>query len=94
MPSILIAEDNEDLRKMLAWLLQPHGYDILEAATALKRSKRRVPRTHTLGYSPTRHERGGRCAGNKERSTHCTMASPQGTPTLKIENDHAMTVGR
>ena len=33
MPSILIAEDNEDLRKMLAWLLQPHGYDILEAAT-------------------------------------------------------------
>ena len=33
MPSILIAEDNEDLRKMLAWLLQPRGYETLQAAT-------------------------------------------------------------
>ena len=33
MPSILIAEDNEDLRKMLAWVLQPHGYETLQAAT-------------------------------------------------------------
>ena len=33
MPSILIADDSEDLRKVLAWLLQPRGYDILEAAT-------------------------------------------------------------
>jgi CheY-like chemotaxis protein len=33
MPSILIADDNEDLRKVLAWLLQPRGYDILQAAT-------------------------------------------------------------
>ena len=31
--SILIADDNEDLRKILAWLLQPRGYDILQAAT-------------------------------------------------------------
>ena len=31
--SILIADDNEDLRKVLAWLLQPRGYDILQAAT-------------------------------------------------------------
>jgi len=33
MPSILIAEDNEDLRKMLTWLLQPRGYETLQAAT-------------------------------------------------------------
>ena len=33
MRSILIAEDNEDLRKMLAWLLQPRGYETLQAAT-------------------------------------------------------------
>ena len=33
MPSILLADDNEDLRKVLAWLLQPRGYDILQAAT-------------------------------------------------------------
>jgi DNA-binding NtrC family response regulator len=25
MPSILIADDNEDLRKVLAWLLQPRA---------------------------------------------------------------------
>jgi CheY-like chemotaxis protein len=31
--SILIADDNEDLRKVLTWLLQPRGYDILQAAT-------------------------------------------------------------
>ncbi|HXQ34842.1 MAG TPA: response regulator [Anaerolineales bacterium] len=33
MPSILIADDNEDLRKVLAWLLQPRGYETLLAAT-------------------------------------------------------------
>ena len=31
--SILIADDNEDLRKVLAWLLQPRGYETLQAAT-------------------------------------------------------------
>jgi CheY-like chemotaxis protein len=33
MARILIVEDNEDLRKMLAWVLQPHGYETLQAAT-------------------------------------------------------------
>jgi CheY-like chemotaxis protein len=33
MPSILIADDNEGLRKVLAWLLQPRGYETLQAAT-------------------------------------------------------------
>jgi len=33
MPSILIADDNGDLRKVLAWLLQPRGYDTLQAGT-------------------------------------------------------------
>ena len=31
--SILIVDDNEDLRKVLAWLLQPRGYETLQAAT-------------------------------------------------------------
>ncbi len=31
--SILIIDDNEDLRKLLAWLLQPRGYETLQAAT-------------------------------------------------------------
>jgi CheY-like chemotaxis protein len=31
--SILIVDDNEDLRKLLAWLLQPRGYETLQAAT-------------------------------------------------------------
>jgi CheY-like chemotaxis protein len=31
--TILIVDDNEDLRKMLAWLLQPRGYETLQAAT-------------------------------------------------------------
>ena len=30
---ILIVDDNEDLRKMLAWFLQPRGYETLQAAT-------------------------------------------------------------
>jgi CheY-like chemotaxis protein len=33
MARILIVEDNEELRKMLAWVLQPHGYETLQAAT-------------------------------------------------------------
>jgi CheY-like chemotaxis protein len=32
--SILIADDSEDLRKVLAWLLPPRGYDILEPVAA------------------------------------------------------------
>jgi len=31
--SILIVDDHEDLRKLLAWLLQPRGYETLQAAT-------------------------------------------------------------
>ena len=31
--NILIVDDNEDLRKVLAWLLQPRGYETLQAAT-------------------------------------------------------------
>jgi two-component system, OmpR family, phosphate regulon response regulator PhoB len=31
--SILIVDDNKDLRKLLAWLLQPRGYETLQAAT-------------------------------------------------------------
>ena len=31
--NILIVDDNEDLRKVLAWFLQPHGYETLQAAT-------------------------------------------------------------
>jgi CheY-like chemotaxis protein len=31
--SILIVDDNEDLRQVLAWLLQPRGYETLQAAT-------------------------------------------------------------
>ena len=31
--SVLIADDNEDLRKLLAWLLQSRGYETLQAAT-------------------------------------------------------------
>ena len=30
---ILIVDDNEDLRKLLAWLLQSRGYETLQAAT-------------------------------------------------------------
>ncbi|HEX8335997.1 MAG TPA: response regulator [Pyrinomonadaceae bacterium] len=32
MPTILIADDNEDLRGMLRQLLESHGYTVLEAA--------------------------------------------------------------
>lgn len=32
MPTILIAEDNEDLRSMLGQLLEANGYGLLEAA--------------------------------------------------------------
>lgn len=32
MPTILIADDNEDLRDMLAKLLRANGYDVSEAA--------------------------------------------------------------
>ena len=31
--SILIVDDSEDLRKILAWVLQPRGYETLQAAT-------------------------------------------------------------
>jgi len=31
--SILIVDNNEDLRKLLAWLLQPRGYETLQAVT-------------------------------------------------------------
>jgi len=32
LPTILIADDNEDLRGMLRHLLESHAYDVLEAA--------------------------------------------------------------
>jgi CheY-like chemotaxis protein len=31
--SILIVDDNENLRKLLVWFLQPRGYETLQAAT-------------------------------------------------------------
>ena len=31
--TILIVDDNEGPRKLLAWLLQPRGYETLQAAT-------------------------------------------------------------
>jgi CheY-like chemotaxis protein len=31
--SILIVDDSEDLRKILVWMLQPRGYETLQAAT-------------------------------------------------------------
>ena len=31
--SILIIDDNENLRKLLVWFLQPRGYETLQAAT-------------------------------------------------------------
>ena len=46
--SILIADDNEDLRKVLAWLLQPRGYDILQAATGSEAIETAIARNLTL----------------------------------------------
>ena len=40
--SILIVDDNEDLRKMLAWLLQPRGYETLQAATGKEAIERAI----------------------------------------------------
>src|ERR1700752_38384 len=40
--SILIADDNEDLRKVLAWLLQPRGYETLQAATGKETIERAI----------------------------------------------------
>jgi len=71
--SILIVDDNENLRKLLVWFLQPRGYETLQAATgkeAIEKAIAAQPSLILFGYSLTRHEWGGRCAGNKERSTH------------------------
>ena len=40
--SILIVDDNEDLRQVLAWLLQPRGYETLQAATGREAVERAI----------------------------------------------------
>jgi CheY-like chemotaxis protein len=40
--SVLIADDNEDLRKLLAWLLQSRGYETLQAATGREAIERAI----------------------------------------------------
>ena len=55
---------------MLAWLLQPRGYETLQAATgqeAIQVGNRRATQPYPLGPQSTRHERGGRCAGDKDK---------------------------
>lgn len=42
MPTILIADDNEDLRGMWSQLLEANGYRVLEAADGLEAAERAV----------------------------------------------------
>lgn len=42
MPTILIADDNEDLRGMLRHLLESQAYDVLEAADGREAAERAV----------------------------------------------------
>ena len=58
---------------MLAWLLQPRGYETLQAATgkeAIQVAIAAHPNLILFGPQSTRHERGGRCAGDKDKYTH------------------------
>jgi CheY-like chemotaxis protein len=42
LPTILIADDNEDLRDMMRQLLESHGYRVLEAAGGREAAERAV----------------------------------------------------